>query len=294
MIIHILRKLGSKKTCDGLIQKMNEVLSNLDLSYTLKLVKNSDVRPNETPDVLFRWNCKDDYAFGKFEVNSPEMLDKMNNKIKSRRILIANGIPVPKTYFSKEEALLNCRNFPLIGRQQFHSQGRKMKTIRNRRKLRLDRRSRYWSEFIPKDKEFRVHVFFGRILEVSEKIPNNPNLIAWNNSLNNGIFRNIKWAEWPKDVCVLALKTAQVLDVDFAAIDIIKKDENCYVLESNTAPQCSEYRQTVYAKAFCWLIKKYSELGTKPPRYEFPTLITSKKLCHPVIRKPRILGPEEE
>src|SRR5438876_9127721 len=104
------------------------------------------------------------------------MIHLMNNKVKSRQILIEKNLPVPKTYFSKDEVPRDAR-FPLIGRRTHHSQGRNIRIIRSARNLRLDNSSSYWSEFIPKDREFRVFVFFGYILGICEKIPNDPKAI---------------------------------------------------------------------------------------------------------------------
>ena len=38
----------------------------------------------------------------------------------------------------------------------------------------------YYSEYIPKEKEFRVYIFNKKVIGIAEKIPKNKSDIAWN------------------------------------------------------------------------------------------------------------------
>ena len=255
----ILRKTGrSYDTCKGILQNME--MNNVTCVQTCDGSRNADI--------LIRWGCTACHN-GQFEINTSEMIHLASDKIAARRKMIEKGIPCPRTFFSKAEALAFNR-YPIIGRQRQHSQGRRITISRSANDIMNDRRSAYWSEFIPKDREFRVYTFFGRILAVSEKIPNNPRKIAWNKSLGNGVFKNLKVSELPRSVGLLALKAVHALNVDFSAVDCISKDGQAYVLEFNNSPELSPYRQLLFARAFNWAIRRIEQIGEKPKHFEVP------------------------
>jgi len=279
MNIYILRRKGSGiATCRGIGQnmpKLTKVINEHKIRRILRLRRN--------PDILIRWGCLAPLN-GRIEINSPEVINLVNDKISSRKLLFENGVSVPKTYFSKQQIIDSNPNFPLIGRKKYHSQGLGMNISENRQNIINDRKSEYWSEYIKKDREFRIFVFFGKILGVCEKIPNNPDAISWNNSLNNGIFKTLKKREFPLPACFLALKAAKILNVDFSAVDIISKGDKNYVLELNNAPTCSDYRQLLFSRAFNWLIEKVEELNVKPPHFELPNNVRRfKQIVHPCL-----------
>ena len=280
MNICFLRKKGSRSTCEGIIDRIHR--------HEVQCVLNGEFNSKPKPNILIRWNDATTKLDAPIEVNTAQMVCLMNDKVKTRQILIENNISVPKTYFSKDEMLNNQVNFPLIGRKTRHSQGRRMKILRRKRDIVRDRSSTYWSEFIPKDREFRVFVFFGYILGICEKIPNDPKAIAWNNSLGNGIFETMKRENFPLDVSLLALKATHVLGIDFAAVDIMSKEQNNYILELNSGPTCSEHRQFLFARAFKWLIKQIEKSATKPNYFNLPNRVDNyKDILHPCVLKKR-------
>ncbi len=256
----ILRRKSGKETCNGI----KDIINN----DNVKIIRNQDIaKLASPPDILIRWGSTEPCP-AKFEINTVEMIQLMNNKINCRRKLIEKEVLVPTTFFSKNEAAQG--KFPLIGRQTFHSQGENIVICNNLAELNADNSSAYWSEVIKKDKEYRVFVFFGKILGVCEKIPKDKNKIAWNNSLGNGIFDTVGWKFFPKNVGLLALKACKELNIDLSAVDIIVKDETPYILELNSAPSCSEYRQKLFAKSISWLIKEIEKTGEKPKHFDYP------------------------
>jgi len=286
MNILFLRKRGSKSTCEGIVGRLRKHNVQCVLDGQFDELDETC----EAPNVLIRWNDAQTELNAPFEINTADMVRLMNNKIETRRILIENNISVPKTYFSKDEAkneILNGQvNFPLIGRRTHHSQGRHMKIIYSKKDLRRDASSTYWSEYVPKDREFRVFVFFGYILGICEKIPSDPEVIAWNNSVGNGIFETMKRENFPPDVALLALKAVHALNVDFGAVDIMSCGDNHYVLELNSGPTCSEYRQFLFGKAFKWLIKRIENEAGKPNYLSLPErVITYKDILLPSLLK---------
>lgn len=252
------------------------------MGMDIEIVKDWRIPRRFSTDILIRWGSTVPVE-SKFEINTIDMIKLMNNKPMSRRILQENGISVPKTYYSRGEIFdSELVNYPLIGREKYHSQGLRMFISNNLLDVDRDHISEYWSEFIPKDTEYRVYVLSGRVLGVSKKIPNNPEEIAWNNSTDNSLFETVKWKYFPIEVCKLALKACEVLKVDFSAVDIMCKGDNNYVLELNTAPSMSEYRANLFARGFKYTIKQIETTGQKP-LFSFPDRVNWKTILHPAL-----------
>lgn len=263
MNVVILRKEGRRRhrTCDGILAELQK------LGQQNVRVVRCHCETGRS-DIVVRWGCTGQYA-ATYQINTPEMIRMGSDKIAARQRMIERGISTPRTFFTKEEAMA-FNKYPIIGRKRQHREGREMVISRNAVDLMNDRQSEYWSEFIQKDREFRVYVFFGRILAVSEKIPDYPERVAWNKSLGNGAFVSIDRKDLPRSVGLLALQAADALNVDFSAVDIISKENKGYVLEFNNAPECSPYRQLLFARAFNWFIKRVEQTGEKPPHFKVP------------------------
>ncbi len=242
-------------------------------------------------NVLFRWGCTSDFP-NEVCVNNSEHIHNVNDKIRFRRLCQeGEDISIPKTFYSKSEVRDNDGefNFPLIGRRKYHHQGRHMKVINNLYDLDSDYSSEYWSEYIPKDREFRYYVFFGRLIAVVEKIPANPSDIAWNRFQGENIFHNVRWNDWDLKCGREALKVQQAVKLDFGGIDIMLKDRQPYVLEMNSAPTLTtEYRQLVFSRGFNWVINEVENTGSKPSHYELPaphSIESYRGLIHPCLEE---------
>lgn len=95
-----------------------------------------------------------------------------------------------------------------------------------------------------KRKEFRVHVFNGNVIDVSEKRKRRGERDG--NDENSGLVRNLAngWVFCrdgiiePADLRNLASRAVQALGLNFGACDIIwnERENKCYVLEVNSAP----------------------------------------------------------
>jgi glutathione synthase/RimK-type ligase-like ATP-grasp enzyme len=141
----------------------------------------------------------------------------------------------------------------------------------------------YISEFIPKEREYRIYVVQGRVAMVAEKTPADPGAIAWNHHLG-GSFENVRWKEWPRAACLEGIKACVALGLDFGGIDVITDGEGTpYVLEGNSAPSMtSEYRQQCFAKVFNYIRKNGKERIqlTKQPK--------DRKSIYPYIIHPAV------
>ena len=110
----------------------------------------------------------------------------------------------------------------------------------------------FYSLYIKKKKEFRVHVFNGEVIAVYEKrrkVGKQADPLV--RSHNRGwVFckQNITEPDGLRDHAIAAVKA---LGLDFGGVDIIwnQKQNQCYVLEVNTAPGFSPQTGDAYAAA---------------------------------------------
>lgn len=93
-----------------------------------------------------------------------------------------------------------------------------------------------------KRKEYRVHVFQNRVIDVAEKrkrrMDNPPAFDGYVRNLSNGWVFCRDGVVKPPDLDQLAIAACNALGLDFGAVDIIwnERDNKCYLLEVNTAP----------------------------------------------------------
>lgn len=93
-----------------------------------------------------------------------------------------------------------------------------------------------------KRKEFRVHVFQGRVIDVAEKrkrrLESRDGFDGYVRNLANGWVFCRDNVIRPADLDTLAVGACSALHLDFGAVDIIwnERENKCYLLEVNTAP----------------------------------------------------------
>jgi len=122
-----------------------------------------------------------------------------------------------------------------------------------------------WYQFscVDKEREYRVFVQQGKVLCVAEKIPKEEGLIVWNVSSGSAIFNNVKWGDWPLDVCLEAIRATLFTGLDIAGVDVMVEKEtgHVYVLEVNSAPSLPflsdgsvSYRQSCFIKGIKYIL----------------------------------------
>jgi glutathione synthase/RimK-type ligase-like ATP-grasp enzyme len=143
----------------------------------------------------------------------------------------------------------------------------------------------YISEYIPKVAEYRVFLCQGRVVWVAKKTPANAEAVAWNVA-KGGRFDNVNWGDWPLKAVRIAREAFMMSKLDFGGVDImVDKDNNCYVLEINSAPsQTSPYRQECTAKAFDYIVRNgKAVIPVTEARGDW------KKFIHPAISEAAIM-----
>jgi glutathione synthase/RimK-type ligase-like ATP-grasp enzyme len=110
-------------------------------------------------------------------------------------------------------------------------------------------------QYIKKQKEFRVHVAFGEVIDVQEKRQRKEYEGTTNFQVRN---HQTGWVycredlQEPRLLREMGLRAIQELGLDFGAVDLIynAKRDDCYVLEVNTAPGLEGTTVEKYAEAF--------------------------------------------
>ena len=212
--------------------------------------------------IVIRWGNKIVIPTDKSTIvyNKAEAIEKATNKKLSRQIFEKEGVNTPKLIDGNTSVI--GLKYPIIARPLVHSKGKNFVVLNNFDEFitfaKKDENKWYYSEFVDKVKEFRVHCAHGKILNYLEKPnPKNGN-IAWNIAQNGEAFINVKWSDYNYNVAIEALKAITALGLDFGGVDVMLDNEGkAWVLEVNTAATLSsaEYSMERYAKYFEWLFR---------------------------------------
>lgn len=119
-----------------------------------------------------------------------------------------------------------------------------------------------YTQYVKKKKEFRVHVVGGSVIDVQQKrkrrelvdlLPERNTFIR--NLANGWVFCHEDVVE-PSGLRELGVAAVSAVGLDFGAVDIIwnERQNQCYVLEVNTAPGLCQTTCDKYADAF---VEKY-------------------------------------
>jgi hypothetical protein len=214
--------------------------------------------------VVVRWGTRELLPTNKGTVvyNKIDSLANATDKMRSRELFIEHGVSCPKLITPDN---IVVEDFPIIARPLVHSKGKNFDVIKTVEEyMEHYKEGWYYSNFIDKDREFRVHVAHNKVLALMEKPKPAEDMMAWNRALNadEDPFIYVKWDDIDeqnlKCVLVEALKANKALGLDFSGIDVMLKGETAYVLEANTAPtlNSSPYVAKRWGMYFDWLFRK--------------------------------------
>ena len=110
-------------------------------------------------------------------------------------------------------------------------------------------------KYIPKAEEWRIHVAFGRVIDIQKKLAPDPDRVKdWKvRNANNGfVFRRHGIRPPMQEVLVQAARAVDSLGLDFGGVDVVwnEKDGKAFVLEVNTAPGLEGQTVESYRQAF--------------------------------------------
>lgn len=255
-----------KRAKNGIIRTYN---IEKDLFIKQKLEINDIIKNGDT---VIRYGCPLKINLDIKEINKSSGILLASNKFLARKELKQKNIPIPDTSNSFEYAKINyvSKGKPVIVRPVQHKRGEYFYVCDNERDLALACAkilaqtgfTYYISEVFPKTREFRAHCAHGKVLALLEKPkPENPDQIAWNLAVNGMQWTLLKWVDYKKDLCKIAVDAINALGLDFGAVDILSYPNvegfpKHVVCEVNTAPTLSPYEIERYSKYFNLLINK--------------------------------------
>lgn len=211
---------------------------------------------------VIRWGNRIEAPVNKGTIvyNKSEAIERATNKKLSREIFGKEKVRSPKLVTPENIA---DGDYPVIARPSTHAKGKNFIILKTKAEfqqhyLANEKNGWYYSAFVNKTREFRVHCAHGKILGVMEKAKGKDK-IAWNRAVTGEPFVRVEQEKYPFSVCFYALKAVKALGLDFGGVDVMEIEEKGkpkgYVLEVNTSPtlNSSEYISEQYAKYFDWL-----------------------------------------
>lgn len=260
---------------------IKEIFDNTDFDK-LGIARNNNLTPDlrEPCDKLIRFGTYASYLpEANIEYNKREAIKNATDKLKARKILEDNEIPIPLTFDREGLKKVQYVNFPVIGRKRGHSGGREMNLINNYKELVEEVKnpqSDYYSSFYDKSTEYRIHVASGKILIAYKKVVEDSDKIAWNLNDRGGAddVYTYRWSEYWDIIDVLrtANRAVNALGLDYGTVDILADpmsggtDLPKYVVsEVNTAPKLKGYGVKRFSQYFNWLLRKDEKVDYMHP-----------------------------
>lgn len=223
------------------------VYSGRSKPTALKLAQeNEDINISRTNDGDINW--------GRARANTllnPD-ISNVTNKRRMRQLFAEHGVPMPELVSWSDVSSDLARGVPrkVVGRPDTHTKGRGFWLIDSvasmRKAMRGTRKKKaatHFMEYVESDREYRVHVFQGKSIRISEKVFNE------DKSYTTGKPGSIKLAR-VRDAAKLAV---QSVGLDFGAVDVLARGEDnaeVWVLEVNSAPGLGGSMPRLYGETF--------------------------------------------
>jgi glutathione synthase/RimK-type ligase-like ATP-grasp enzyme len=177
-------------------------------------------------------------------------ISNVTNKRRMRELFKEHGVPMPRLLTRLEAEMYAEDGNIVIGRPDKHTKKRgywRCKSYEDvQRALRGTRKKRpatHFMEYIEADHEYRVHIFRGKSIRISEKK-------FFMDANGKRDYTTIKPTGDMKYVRRAAKKAVKAVGLDFGAVDILSRDDDCFTLEVNAAPGLGGSMPRVYAEAF--------------------------------------------
>lgn len=207
---------------------------------------------DETIEATRSSSSRVDINWGRSSANATLNADISNstNKRVMREKFQEAGVPMPKLLNAEEVKAAIADEQIIIGRPDHHSKKRGFWLIENEASLRKallgTRRKKaatHFMEYVEHDREYRVHIFNGKSIRISEK-----------EFHEDGTYTTKK----PGDIKLRRVRDAakaavEAVGLDFGAVDILARgtdNDEVFVLEVNAAPGLGGSMPKLYAETF--------------------------------------------
>lgn len=187
-------------------------------------------------------------------INTPDAVANATDKLKCLTILKENEVAIPEFTTDLEVAKTWIAKSWIVCRKLLRASGGKGIQLAKQDSELCS--APLYVKYRRKDKEYRIHVFKGTIIDMQEKRKRTTDgdADAFNSYIRN---HSNGWVfcrgdvDPPDDVLNEAAKAIEALKLDFGAVDVIynSKTGKTYVLEVNTAPGLTGTTLDNYIKA---------------------------------------------
>lgn len=221
------------------------------LTYSGKSAPSAQNIADCSDDILTNRGSEGDINWGRETARTklnPNISNSTNKRV-MRQLFAEHGVPMPKLYLTEDEiAQALSGGNTLIGRSDKHSKGRGLWRVDSMRRVQIAMRgtrkkkpATHFMEVIEAPREYRVHIFKGRSIRISEK-----------QFVEDGDkdYMTVKPKHNIKHVRKAAKKAIKAVGLDFGAVDILASDTECWVLEVNAAPGLGGSTPRLYAEVF--------------------------------------------
>lgn len=175
-------------------------------------------------------------------------ISTVTNKRVMRELFRDHSVPAPELMNVAQASLYVDSGGTVIGRPDKHSRKRGFwlcKTMddvqRALRGTRIKQPASHFMQFIEHDAEFRVHIFRGRSIRMSQK------KFAEG---SDRLYTMIKPTGDVRAVRRAAKAAVKAVGLDFGAVDVLRAGDQVYVLEVNAAPGLGGSMPRVWAERF--------------------------------------------
>lgn len=236
-----IRELGIRSTKVGFVSK--EFIPNFN-----------DLFINWGSSKWPKWIIRKDIIKYSGILNYPEMVEVAINKLATFQTLEQVGVCIPG-YATRPEEVIASGWGNIVGREGVDgSAGRGIILMNTSNPNPIwDRPCPLYTQYIKKTKEYRVHVFKEKVIDVQEKRRDSAvEIINFKirTHANGWVFCR-EDVDPPSQVLEEALAAVDALNLDFGAVDIIwnRHHKKAYVLEVNTAPGLEGTTVEIYGNA---------------------------------------------
>lgn len=223
----------------------------LNIVYSGKSRPSAEKIAQESEDINISRTSNGDVNWGRARANTalnPD-ISKTTNKRLMRELFKEHGVPMPELY-QVANPLWGGFRFPVVGRPDRHTKGRGLwkcysqaDIIRAVRGTRRKKAATHFMEYVEADREYRVHIFKGKSIRISEKIFNE------DRTYTTGKPGDIKL----RKVREAAKLAVEAVGLDFGAVDVLARgpdNDQVWVLEVNSAPGLGGSMPRLYAETF--------------------------------------------
>lgn len=298
MLTFVRRKGLGLGSIRGLMQTLEE------MGIPSQVWRNDRPPPEHKPSLVIRWGCSSTLPWDKVKIlNEAKHIHRVNDKRQFSVDLAGSNLGPPSFTSLNPNDNMQLKNIYdheyYILRPKVHSRGKNLVHCYGKNLWKHVTKAPFSSgyyirPFIDKKEEYRAYVVGGRVVNLSRKIVEDKNKIAWNHSLG-AVFENVKWGSWSEVDLSFALRTAQLSGLFYCAVDLmLDKQGNTWVIEANSAgslppneDKTPSYRNRCVAKAIAWHYKRDSFSNIEGKEKE-----GWRSFIHPAIWKNHQLNKE--